>query len=304
MNNSEFTFPLIHNSIGIMTPFLLAALGGLMTELSGMLNIALEGLILFGAFFSVVFTYWSGSIFTGILGGIAVTLFFAWLFGAVTLYLKANVFITGLATNLLAGGLITVLSFAFFKTKGVLMFRNMPSLPELNIPALNSIPLIGDILSGHNILVYFGWLMVFLAWVLINKTTFGLRLRGSGINPDAMRAAGISPSRYRMYAILISGFSCALAGAVLTLNLGAYTPNISAGRGWIALVVIYLGGKRPLGILGASFIFGLAESISNYAQGFMDISADFLLAFPYLLTVAAMVIMSVLKKKREGDSYE
>ena len=298
MNNGEFSIPLVHNSIGIMTPFLLAGIGGLMTELAGMLNIALEGLILLGAFFSVIFVAGTDSLILGLALGILITIGFSWLFGAVTLYLKANVFITGLATNLLAGGLTTVLAFYLFGTKGVLMFEGLPRLPVLNIPVLHGIPVVGDILFGHNILVYLGWLLVAAAWILIYRTPFGYRLRGTGSNPEALIAAGLKPRRYQMSAILISGFTCGLAGSVLTLNLGAYVPNISSGRGWIALVVIYLGGKTPLGILAASFVFGLAESLSNYAQGYVDIPADFILAFPYLITVVAMTIMSIIKHRK------
>jgi len=282
-----------------MTPFLLAAIGGLMTELAGMLNIALEGLILFGAFFSVIFAAATGSLFLGIVLGILMTMLVSWIFGAITLYLKANVFITGLATNLLASGLTAVLSFHFFGTKGNLMFSDLPDLPKFTVPALHGIPVIGDIFFGHNILVYIGWLMVVIAWFAVYKTPFGFRLRGTGSNPKAMIALGLKPQKYQMIGILISGFTCGLAGAFLTLNLGTYVPNISSGRGWIALVVIYLGGKTPLGILAAAFVFGLAESLSNYAQGFIDIPADFILAFPYILTVVAMVIMSIVQHRRE-----
>jgi riboflavin transport system permease protein len=298
MNNGEFSIPLIHNSISIMTPFLLAAIGGLMTDLAGMLNIALEGLILIGAFFSVIFVASTGSLFFGLLLGIMMTILVSFVFGAITLYLEANVFITGLATNLFAGGLTTVLSFYMFGTKGVLMFEELPSLPVLTFPPLHGIPVIGDILFGHNILVYLGWLIVVVSWIVIYRTPFGYRLRGTGSNPDAMRALGLNPQNYQMAGILISGFTCGLAGAVLTLNLGVYVPHISSGRGWIALVVIYLGRKTPFGILGAAFVFGLAESFSNYAQGFMDIPADFILAFPYLITVAAMVIMSIVEQRK------
>lgn len=298
MNNGNFSLPLIHNSISIMTPFLLAGIGGLMTELAGMLNIALEGLILIGAFFSVIFAASIGSLFLGVLLGIMMTILFSFIFGAITIYLKANVFITGLATNLIAGGVTTVLSFYLFGTKGVLMFKGLSPLPVFNIPPLHGIPVIGDILFGHNILVYIGWLIVFLFWVIIYKTPFGFRLRATGSNPDTIIALGLNPRNYQMAGILISGFTCGLAGAVLTLNIGAYVPNISSGRGWIALVVIYLGGKTPFGILGAAFVFGLAESASNYAQGFMDIPADFILAFPYIITVTAMVVMSIVQQKK------
>ncbi len=299
MSENGFSLPLIHNTVGIMTPFLLAATGGLFTELTGMLNIALEGLMLIGAFFSVVFAAATGSLFLGILLGIISSMLVALLFGSISLYLKANIFISGLATNLLAAGLTVVLSFQLFGSKGVIRFENISKLPELRIPFLQKVPLLGDLLIGHNILVYLSWLCIILAAVVIYRTPFGLRIRGTGLSSPTITSLGLSPTGYRLKAILISGFTCGLAGAVLTLNLGAFVPNITSGRGWIALVVIYLGNKTPLGIVIASFVFGFAESISNYAQGAINIPADFILAFPYMITVSAMILYSVWRHYRE-----
>ncbi|MBI9100866.1 MAG: ABC transporter permease [Spirochaetales bacterium] len=301
MINTDFSLPVLHNSIGIMTPFLLAGLGGLMTELSGMLNIALEGLILIGAFFSIIMAAATGSLWLGLILGVLFTVLLATVFGYITLYLKSDVFITGLAVNLLVPGLITIISFHAFGTKGVLIFNQLPELPILDGGMLNGIPLLGDILFGHNIFVYFSLLLVIVFYIIIYRTPFGFRLRASGNNPRAMKALGLKPRHYQLIAIMISGLTCAIAGAFLTFNLEAYTPNISAGRGWIALVVIYLGNKTPQGILVAAFIFGLTESISNYAQGFLNIPADFILAFPFILTVVAMVIMSIINKRRSND---
>lgn len=303
MSESPFTFPVIHNAVGIMTPFLLAAIGGLMTELAGMLNIALEGLILMGAFACVAAAGLTGSLFLGLVIGISVTLLLALLFGVITLYLRANVFITGLATNLLAGGLITVTAFAVFGNKGVILFPRLPDIPRLSLPGLEGIPLLGDLLMGHTPFTYLSWLLVLLAAVLLYRTPFGFHLRGAGVNPRALQSLGLHPRRYQLAGILLSGLTCGLAGAVLTLELGAYVPNISAGRGWIALVVIYLGGRTPQGILAASFIFALAESFSNYAQGFINVPADFILAFPYFLTVLAMVIYSIIQYRRREAPF-
>jgi ABC-type uncharacterized transport system permease subunit len=297
MNEHSFTFPLLHNTIGIMTPFLLAATGGLFTELAGMLNIALEGLMLIGAFFSVVFAGFTGSLFIGVLLGIASAMLVAALFGAVSLNLKANVFISGLATNLLASGLTVVLAFQIFGNKGVVRFE-IANLPSLYVPALARIPILGDLLIGHNVLVYLSWLIVVLAAVVIYRTPFGLRIRGTGLGAPTITSLGLKPRRYQMAGILISGFTCGLAGAVLTLNLSAFVPNITSGRGWIALVAIYLGNKTPWGIVIASFIFGFAESFSNYAQGATNIPADFILAFPYLITVLAMIGYSIWRHYR------
>ena len=300
MTGNTSAIPMIHNSVSIMTPFLLAATGGLFTELAGMLNIALEGLMLIGAFFSVVFASVTGSLILGIMLGILMTMLAALMFGVISLYLKANIFISGLATNLLASGLTVVLSFHFFGNKGVIRFSNIPRLPVLSVPVLQKIPVLGDILIGHNILVYLSWLVLLIAAIVIYRTPFGLRLRGTGLRKDAIKSLGLNPAGYQLKAILISGFTCGLAGAGLTLGLSAFVPNITSGRGWIALVAIYLGNKTPLGILIASFVFGMAESFSNYAQGAMNIPVDFILAFPYLITVAAMIGYSMWRHYRKN----
>ena len=297
MKTGAVILSLVHNAVGIMTPFLLAATGGLYTELAGMLNIALEGLMLIGAFFGVVFAGLTGSLAVGVVLGIASSLLAALLFGLITLDLKANVFISGLATNLLASGLTVVLAFQLFKNKGVVRFE-LGRLPVLTIPALQRVPLLGDLLLGHNVLVYVSWAIVAASVVVIYRTPFGLRLRGTGLNSATVASLGLRPRTYQLAGILISGFTCGLAGAVLTLNLAAFVPNITSGRGWIALVAIYLGNKTPLGIVVASFVFGLSEAFSNYAQGAIKVPADFILAFPYAITVLAMILYSIWRHLR------
>jgi ABC-type uncharacterized transport system permease subunit len=297
--NSQFAIPMIHNAVAIMTPFLLAGIGGLFTELAGMLNIALEGLILTGAFFSIVFASATGNLLLGILLGILCSMLLSLLFGLITLYLRANVFITGLATNLFASGFTIVLAFQLFKTKGVIQFPNVPRLPELVVPeALQRIPVLGDILFGHNIIVYATWLIVIVSAIVIYRTPYGMRLRGTGLSEPAIVSLGLDPKRYQLSGILVSGFTCGLAGAMLTLQLAAFVPNISSGRGWIALVAIYLGNRSPLGIVIASFVFGMAESFSNYAQGAIKVPVDFILALPYVITVVAMIVYSIFRHAR------
>jgi simple sugar transport system permease protein len=157
---------------------------------------------------------------------------------------------------------------------------------------------LGEILTGHNIFVYLSWILVILATLLIYRTPFGMRLRATGINPDTIRVLGLKPGRYQLYAILISGLTCGLGGGFLSLRLNAFVPEITAGRGWVALVAIYLGNKTPLGILCAAFVLSFAESISIYAQGIINIPADFILAFPYIMTVIALIVYSILRHYR------
>lgn len=290
---TTYPIPILHSAVSIMTPLLLAAIGGLFTELSGMLNIALEGLMLIGAFCSIVCSHYTGSMIAGVLIGMLCSMALAALLGAITLYLKSNVFITGLAANLFASGLTVVLSFRLFGNKGVVVFDSVGRLPTVEIPALARIPILGDIFIGHSAFVYLSWLLlVICAWVLYH-TPFGFRLRATGLHEKTLASLGMRPDRYRFVAFLISGLTCGIGGAMLTLNLGAFVPNITSGKGWIALVVIFLGQRRPFGLLAASLIFGLADAFSNYAQGAWNIPADFILAIPYVFTLLVMVLFSV-----------
>lgn len=294
MNFSSSVAPIITGAVAAMTPLLFAALGGLFTELTGMLNIALEGLITIGAFFAVIGASLTGNLAAGLSLGVLASMAIALLYGEITLRLKANEFITGLATNLLASGLAVILSQQFFHTKGVVPFE-LPHFPVVT-GALAGIPFLGPALFGQNILTQSSWLAAVLAWVVIRRTAFGMRLRATGSNPKAVIAQGLKPTRYRLAAILISGAACGLAGSFLSLNLSAYVPNISSGRGWIALVAIYLGGRKSSGILGACFVFALAESFSNFAQGVFTIPSEFILAIPYAATLLALVLGTLAER--------
>lgn len=287
--------PAITSTVVIMTPFLLAAIGGAFSAISGLLNIALEGLMLNAAFFAIVFTNLTGSLFLGILGAIVTTLLLTALFATVSFKFKANIFICGLATNFLAIALSIVLANAFYGVTGSIQFPGMPRLVPINIPILENIPILGNILSGHNAIVYVSWLLLVVAAVVINRTPFGMRLRAVGINEKAATAIGINAKRIQFMALLISGFTCALGGAVLSLTLGAFVPNVTSGRGWIALVIVYLGRMKPLGILIGSVVFGFVDYISNNLQATSNIPSGLLLSLPFFATVAALTLYSIVE---------
>jgi simple sugar transport system permease protein len=290
--------PVLHSAVVIMTPLVFAAAGGLFTELAGMLNIALEGLLLTGAFAAVAAAYYTGSFTAALAAAIFASLALAALIAFTTITLRSNVFITGLAANLLAGGLSIVLSDQLFNTRGVITLPDFPHLPLVHIPLVKTIPVAGELLSGHSLYAYSGWLLLLLTWLVLYKTPFGFHLRASGKHAEALAALGLKPRACRFAAFLISGFCCGVGGSFLGLNLGAFVPNMSAGKGWIALVVIFLGGKKPLGLLAAAFIFGLADAFSNYAQGHIDVPADFILAMPYVFTFLVLVAVSIRAKNR------
>ncbi|GHU75963.1 ABC transporter permease [Spirochaetia bacterium] len=288
--------PILHSAVVIMTPLLLAATGGLFTELAGMLNIALEGMLLTAAFTAIITAHFTGSIFVGILAAIAASMFLAAILGAVTLKLKANVFIAGLAANLFAAGATVVLSHRLFGTRGVVALNDVARLPALTIPPIAGIPVLGDIFSGHTPYVYVSWLLLAAAWLVLYRTPAGFRIRACAKHSEALVSLGIKPGSWRFAAFLVSGFTCGIGGSFLSLNLRSFVPNISSGKGWVALVVIFLANRKPQGLLPAALIFGLAEAFSNYAQGALDIPADFILAIPYLFTLLVMIAVSVYLK--------
>jgi general nucleoside transport system permease protein len=290
---------MIYSTIEIMTPFLIAALGGLFTERAGMLNIALEGLILNGAFAAVVITSFTGSIWLGILAGILSSLLLSLLFGTVSLYLKTNIFISGLAVNLLAAGLVTMFSTLIFETKGVVRLTETTGTAAVRLfTGLQEVPLVGAFLFGHSLFFYSALVLLFITYRLLYRTAFGLRLQAAGLAPRTLTARGSNPLHYQLSAILISGAFCGFAGANLVIRLGAFVPNISGGRGWIALVAIYLGRKHPGGILIAAFCFALAEAVTNRVQGSAAIPGTVVLSFPYIATFLGLVLVSILYKKK------
>jgi simple sugar transport system permease protein len=292
--------PALHGAVIIMTPLLFAATGGLYTSLAGMLNIALEGLLLIGAFSAIAAVYCTGSFTAGLIAAILASVTLSAFIAFTTLKLRSNVFITGLAANLLAGGLTVVLGQYLFNTRGVIALHNIDHLPVVAVPFIGHIPVIGPLLAGHSVYVYASWLLLFVSWMVIYKTPFGYRLRACDKHSPALVSLGLRPDTYRWAAFLVSGLCCGIGGSFLSLNLGAFVPNMTAGKGWIALVVIFLGLRRPLGLIVAAFVFGVAESFSNYAQGLFNVPADFILAMPYVLTLLAMIAVSVWVKRRDA----
>ena len=285
---------MLHSIVEIMTPFLLAALGGLFTEKAGVLNIALEGLMLIGAFSAAAVAGTGGGLLPGTLSAVAVSGAVAYIYAHAALRLKANIFIAALAVNLLAIGGTQIAAHLIFGTKGVIEFEAFPSQPSVSLPLLQHIPLLGEFFTEHSLFVYAGFVLVpAFAW-LLNSTPFGMYGKAAGLNSTALFARGISEQRTKVLAITISGITCGLAGASLAFNLGAYVPNITSGRGWIALVAIFLGYKRPYGIFIVAFLFAAAELIAQHAQGIVGAPSSLLLAFPFFITFIGMILFSAL----------
>ncbi|MFC1683524.1 ABC transporter permease, partial [Candidatus Zixiibacteriota bacterium] len=214
------------------TPLTLAAVGGTFSERSGVVNIALEGILLNGAFAAVVATHYSGSPWVGVMAAVLVGLLTSLIHAVVTITFKANHIVSGVAVNLLALGATQFTCWVVYGNSG--NSERVVGLPVWRIPLVERIPVLGQLLSGHSPLVYMAIVIVLLAHFLLFKTVFGLRLRAVGEHPLAADTMGVKVILMRYCGVLISGALAGLGGAFLSLNTHYFVKNMSGGRGFIA----------------------------------------------------------------------
>jgi ABC-type uncharacterized transport system permease subunit len=270
-----FTIALIFSTIRTATPLLLAALGGLYSERAGVINIALEGLMLAGAFTAAAVTHYVGSPWAGLLAGIAAGVAVAAIHAVACIRFNADQVVSGTAINILMTGVPAMLSGALFLSSG--------STPQ--IPKDNLIPWTPVVLA---------LLLVGVTWYVLYRTPFGLRLRAVGENPEAADAAGVGVNRVRYSAVLLSGALAAIGGAYLSIGQSSlFTRNMTSGRGFIALAALIFGKWRPVQTMLACLLFGFTEAVSIQMQGVFkpwgeEIPVQFITIVPYVLTIVVL----------------
>jgi ABC-type uncharacterized transport system permease subunit len=281
-----FTIALIWSTIRLSTPLILAALGGMFSERAGIINIALEGMMLAGAFTAAAVTYAVGNPFVGLAAGMAAGMLIAGIHAVASIRYKADQVVTGTAINILMLGLPAFLSGAFFLSSG--------STPQ--IPKDHLIPWTPIVIA---------FVLVPVTWYVLYKTPFGLRLRSVGENPEAADAAGVNVSRVQYCGVLLSGALAGIGGAYLSIGQSSlFTRNMTSGRGFIALAALIFGKWRPVQTLLACLLFGFTEAVSIQMQGAIklpaffatllrqtpgdDIPVQFIQMVPYLLTIIVL----------------
>ena len=300
-----FNLTLIQHTIRTATPLILAALGGLLTMHAGILNIGMEGMILLGAFFGVVGSYFFGSSLGGVLLSVLVGMAVGLLFGFFVIELKSDEFIIGIAINIFAGGLTVFLLRSIFGVKGAFSSPDIIPLPKLNFPVLNNIKVLDVIFNNHSIFVYISWILVVLTYIFLYKTPYGIWLRASGEYPEALETVGVSSKKMKYFSSIMCGILCGFAGAHLSLGyLTLFTENMSANRGFIAVSAIIFGASNPIKTFLAALMFGFFDALGIRMQA-MGIPSQFTQMIPYLVTVIALFIVTKnqlrkIKKKREG----
>jgi simple sugar transport system permease protein len=281
-----------------ITPVLLAALAGTLSERVGLFNIALEGQMLVGAFAAVAGSHFGGSLQAGVVAAITAGILFSALLAVGSALLRGNDIVIGISLNLLAAGLTSFLLRTLFGVSGTFSDSAMQALPRLTVPGIASIPVIGTALGQQNILVYGSWLLVIVITVVLNRTPWGLRLRGIGEQPAAAVALGANATRYRFIVTLVGGALCGVAGLQLSLgSLTLFSENMTAGRGWIAVAAVMLGRARPLWVAAACLLFGLSDAIGLRLQG-EGLPNQITDSAPYVVTLAALVISGLRERRR------
>ncbi|WP_435231224.1 ABC transporter permease [Pseudopelagicola sp. nBUS_20] len=308
----------LDSTIRLATPLLLACLAGLYSERAGIFDIGLEGKMLAAAFFAAAIAYSTGSVWIGLLAGMASSMVLSLIHGAASITFRGNQLISGVAINFLAAGMTVLIAQDWFKQGG-----RTPSLEgaarfsPIELPyaeAVSGVPFVGpiyfELISGHSILVYVAFACVPITWWILFRTRFGLRLRAVGENPAAVDTAGVSVVGLRYAAVLICGILCGIAGAYLATALQAgFVKDMTAGRGFIALAALIFAKWRPWYALWTTLLFGLLQAIAlryqNIEIGNLVIPVQFMDVLPYILTVVILAgfVGRAIPPRAGGEPY-
>lgn len=305
MIDERFIALLLVAAVTIAGPLLIAALGELISETAGVINIELEGMMLVGAFTGVAGALLSQNIVVAFVAALGGGVLVGLLHGIASFWFRANQVVSGIILNILALGATT---FLLVSVLGADVTQTVVRLERVAIPLLVDIPLIGQALFNQNLLVYAAFVGVPIVWFMLDRTPFGLALRAAGEKPEAAESLGINVLRTRWVALLICGALAGVAGGLLTLGgLGFFTPNVTAGRGFIALAAVVFGRWRPWGVLAAVLLFGVADAFQIRAQTLgIPVPYQLLVALPYLVTIIALagLVTKMRPPAALGVNYE
>ena len=317
--DEAFLGAMLASTLRLATPLILCALAGLFSERSGVVDIGLEGKMLFAAFAAGAAGALTGSTSLAFLAAMVVAVLLSWMHGLACVSFRGDQVVSGVAINLIAAGMTVVLGIAWFAQGGQTpplsnLVRIQPLFPGAG-NGLAFIPLVGRVLGegflAHSALVYFAYALVPASWWLLYQTRFGLRLRAVGENPQMVDAAGVSVLRLRYTALTLNGMLCGLAGSYLVLAQSAnFSANMTAGRGFMALAALIFGRWNPFGALWACLLFGFLDAAAIRMQGVAlplvgEVPVQFIQALPYVLTVVLLAgfIGKAVAPKASGRPY-
>ncbi|MEK3682711.1 ABC transporter permease [Paenibacillus sp. FSL R10-2736] len=297
---TDFAFSVLR----VTTPILFAALGALISNRAGIINIGMEGIMLVSALAGVIVSAYTHSAWVGLLGAVLSGTLIAGILAFFTLKFKTHIILGGVAINMFASGGTVFILYLLSGDKGSSTSLASKVLPSVQIPLLKDIPVLGPILSGHHILTYFSILSVLVVYYLLNRTPLGLRIRSVGENPHAAQSVGVSVVRIQYTALLLSGFFASLGGAYMSMGyLSLFTRDMVAGRGWIAIAAESMGRSTTVGTALTSLLFGAADALSNALQ-VLKIPAELIATLPYVATVVGLIIYAVSETRKKNKKLK
>jgi ABC-type uncharacterized transport system permease subunit len=277
---------LIAATLRYATPLIFGALGGIISERSGVVNVGLEGMMLMGAFFGIFGADLLDSWFLGLLVGMAAGGVLALVHAFFSVQLRADQIVSGIALNFLALGVTGYIFLDHYGDQGTP--DNIPRVPDISIPGVKNLSFFGDAIGHANTLTWVALILVVALTVFLFRTPRGLRLRSVGEHPRAAETVGISVPRTRYFAVIASGMLAALGGAYLSIGfVGSFNQGMTAGRGFIALAAVIFGKWHPVGALGAALLFGFSTALAQRLPAFSPSTAVLFQALPYVLTLIA-----------------
>jgi ABC-type uncharacterized transport system permease subunit len=292
---------ILYDTIYHSTPIILCVIGGMFAYKANVLNIALEGMMLNGAFVATLVMFFTGSLPLAVFLAVLSTLVYGFIFSVLGISCRGNVIVVGLAINLItsaiAGFVMQIMGTANITLRNV----NIANY-KIHIPLIEKVPLLGSIISGHPPITYLAFIGIAGFYVLMYKTRFGIYVRVAGENEDSASSLGIKVNYYKYAAVLIGAFCCALAGVNLSVErLGLYTNDMTAGRGFIAIAAIYCGQGRPVLSSMYAILFGVARALAVNLSIYAGPASGLFDIIPYIIMVAVLAVVSVVKYKNAKE---
>ena len=278
---------ILTSMVRLATPFLYAAIGETFSQSAGVVNLGVEGIMLLGGYAAFYVALTTGSLWLGLLAAVLVGLLMGLLMSFISITLKAEQGISGIGLYMFGLGLSSLLFKIMIGT-----VKTIVGFQPVNIPVLADIPVIGPILFQNSLPVYGAFLLVPIAWWILEKTTLGLKIKSVGQNPAAADSLGINVDRIRYFSVCLGSVLAGLAGASLSIALvNLFQDNLTAGQGFIAVALVYFGGWSPWGVMGGALLFSVVNSLQLWMQVLgVKISSDVAVMLPYLLTIAALMV--------------
>lgn len=284
--------------IRVTTPILFAALAAVVSNKAGVINIGIEGTMLIASLIGVLFSAWTQNVWVGVLAAVVSGILAALALAYFSLHLHTDITLTGIAMNTFASGGTIFLLYLVTGDKGMSGSLKSLVVPSWDIPLIKDIPVVSEILSGHNILTYLAFVCVAVVAVILYRLPIGLRIRAVGENPSAVSSVGLNVVRIQYTALVMSGILSGLGGAFMSMGyVSWFSKDMIAGRGFIALAAEAMGRGTPVGTMVASVVFGIADALSNYLQS-MQISAELVMMIPYVTTIVGLFIYSLKRRKK------